>query len=158
MWWIHWNRHNHLWHHNGFDYSVSSWAVWGGHISNPTWQPRDRHCDDFELVINRNQPGPFQWSIWAKPNNLAYFMIVFSQFWSAKWAKANIWPFCFPGLGLFTTFLFIFVQFNLKLVLLVSWAPLFKLSHLSTRSHLSDNLTNWSHTSEKFKMPITNQK
>jgi hypothetical protein len=100
--------------HNGYDDIISSWAVWGGHISNPMWQPRGRHCDDFELVVNENQPGPSQLSIWAKPNRWAYFIIIFSLFWSAKWAKPNIWPFSFPSVGLFTTFVFYFRSIECK--------------------------------------------
>jgi hypothetical protein len=61
----------------------------GGPISNPTWQPRDRDCNDFELTVNRNQPDLFRPSKWVKPNNLAYFIIYVSQFWSAKWVKPN---------------------------------------------------------------------
>jgi hypothetical protein len=74
-------------------------------------------------------------------------MIVFSQFWSAKWVKPNIWPFCFPGLGPFIAFPFYFhpIYSNAgptchlgptcqigpicQMVPLVSWVPLVSYSH-----------------------------
>jgi hypothetical protein len=42
--------------HNGYEDLVSSWAIWGRHISNPTCQPRGRHCDNFDMVITKISP------------------------------------------------------------------------------------------------------
>jgi hypothetical protein len=72
-------------HHNAYDDSVSSWAIWGGHISNPTLHTRGRRPhQQFDVEyrwhthgrhVNWNQPKPFQWSIWAKPNKSSLFSL-----------------------------------------------------------------------------------
>jgi hypothetical protein len=72
-------------HHNGYDDIISSWANWGGHISNPIWHTHGRRPHQESNVVytwhtrgrhvNQKQPGPFQWSIWAKPNNSNLFSL-----------------------------------------------------------------------------------
>jgi hypothetical protein len=91
-WRIHWDRHNRLWRywtiimlmtiqyrHGQFEEATSAIQrgirVAGGHISNPTWNTRGRH-------VNWNQPNPFQWSIWAKPNKSSLFPWALASFWS----------------------------------------------------------------------------
>jgi hypothetical protein len=71
--------------YNAYDDSLSSWAIWGGHISNPTGHTHGRRPHqqyDVEYMwhthgrhVNQNQPSPFQWSIWAKPNKSSLFCL-----------------------------------------------------------------------------------
>jgi hypothetical protein len=114
--------------HNAYDDSVSSSAIWGGHISNPTWHTRGRRPHQQSDAkyrwhtrgrhVNWNQPNPFQLSIWAKPNKSSLFLGL-----SLVLVNISIGPYSF-----FTSF-FYFLQLTFY------WAgPTCQFSHWS---HLS---------------------
>jgi hypothetical protein len=104
--------------HNSYDDLISSWAIWGGHISNPTWQPRGRHCDDFDMVITEvspihledlHGPSPVILTIFSGP--LPFSKELLSDFYLFFWAFAFLEPISFMGLGLFTAYFTYFIHF-----------------------------------------------